>query len=135
MIEPVLLTAACDQGGDLCFNIECIAFEQDDSGVRATLRDRSNGSESIIHADYLIAAEGAGSLIRQKLGVPTTGAGTLGYLLNILFEADLRELVRGREFSICLINRPEVRGLFTSINNSNRWVFHLSYDQKNGEKN
>ena len=134
MIEPVLLAAARDQGGDLRFNIECIAFEQDDIGVRATLRDRSNSSESTVHADYLIAAEGAGSRIRQKLGVPTTGAGTLGYLLNILFEADLRELVRGREFSMCLIDQPEVRGLFTSINNSNRWVFHLSYDPKNSEK-
>jgi putative polyketide hydroxylase len=54
--------------------------------------------------------------------------------LNILFEADLNELVRGREFSMCLIEQPEVRGLFTSINNSNRWVFHLSYDPGKGEK-
>jgi 2-polyprenyl-6-methoxyphenol hydroxylase-like FAD-dependent oxidoreductase len=134
VIEPVLLAAARDRGGDLRFNIECIAFEQDPNGVKVTLRDRSNGFESIVQADYMIAADGAGSPIRQKLGVGTTGAGTLGYLLNILFEADLRELVRGREFSLCLIDRPEVRGLFTSINNSNRWVFHLSYDPKNGEK-
>jgi putative polyketide hydroxylase len=134
MIEPVLLAAARDRGGDLRFNIECTAFEQDDNGVKVTLRDRSSGLESTVHADYMIAADGAGSPIRQKLGVGTTGAGTLGYLLNILFESDLRELVRGREFSICLIGRPEVRGLFTSINNSNRWVFHLSYDPKKGDK-
>ena len=134
MIEPVLLTAARDLGGDVRFNIECIAFEQDDCGVRATLHDRSDSSETTIHADYIIAADGAGSLIRQQLGVPTTGAGTLGYLLNILFEADIRELVRDREFSLCLIDRPDIRGLFTSINNSNRWVFHLSYDPEKGEK-
>ena len=134
MIEPVLLAAARDQGGGLRFNVECTAFEQDDSGVRATLCDRANGSESTVRADYLIAADGAGSPIRQKLDVATSGAGTLGYLLNILFEADLRGFVRGREFSMCYIDRPEVCGLFTSINNSNRWVFHLSYDPTKGEK-
>lgn len=134
LIEPVLLAAARERGGDVRFNTECIAFEQDDNGINATIRDRSNGSESIVHADYMIAADGAGSPIRKKLGVQTTGAGVLGYLLNILFEADLREFVQGREFSMCLIENPEVRGLFTSINNSNRWVFHLSYDPGKGEK-
>ncbi|KAF4628045.1 hypothetical protein G7Y89_g10107 [Cudoniella acicularis] len=134
LIEPVLLAAARNRGGDVRFNTECIAFDQDDNGIKATMRDRSDGSESIVHADYMIAADGAGSPIRQKLGVQTTGAGTLGYLLNILFEADLRELVQGREFSMCLIEHPKVRGLFTSINNSNRWVFHLSYDPSKGEK-
>lgn len=63
-----------------------------------------------------------------------SGSGTLGYLLNILFQADLREFVRDREFSMCLIERPELRGLFTSINNSDRWVFHLSYDPQKGER-
>ncbi|EHY60086.1 hypothetical protein HRR83_006446 [Exophiala dermatitidis] len=137
MIEPVLLAAARDRGGDLRFNVECVAFEQDDHGVTATLRDRSSASESTVRAAYMIAADGAGSPIRHKLGVSTTGAGTLGHLLNILFEADLSELVRGREFSMCLIEReqPEViRGLFTSIDNHSRWVFHLSYDLKKGEQ-
>ena len=133
MIEPVLLAAARNRGGDLRFNIECVAFKQNDNGVTATLRDRSTNSESTVHSDYMIAADGAGSHVLQTLGVPTSGAGTLGYLLNILFEADLGEFVRGREFSMCLIDRPEVRGLFTSINNSNRWVFHVSYDPGKGE--
>lgn len=53
--------------------------------------------------------------------------------MNILLEADLSELVRGREFSMCLIERPEVRGLFTSIDNHECWAFHLSYDPSKGE--
>jgi putative polyketide hydroxylase len=133
MIEPVLLAAARERGGDLRFSVESVAVEQDEDGVQATLRDRKTGDESLIRAEYLIAADGAESPIRKKLGVRTTGAGSLGHLLNILFEADLGELVRGREFSLCYIERPEVRGLFTSINNSNRWVFHLSYDPIDGQ--
>jgi putative polyketide hydroxylase len=133
-IEPVLLAAARERGGDLRFNTEFVAFEQDEAGVTATVCERASGTHYTIHADYLLAADGAGSPTRQMLGVSTSGRGSLGRLLNILFQADLRELVRGREFSLCVIERPEMRGLFTSINNSDRWVFHLSYHPDKGEK-
>jgi len=133
-IEPVLLTAARERGGDLRFYTELVSFEQDEAGVTAILRERADGTEYTVRADYMIAADGANSRSRDRLGVTTSGRGSLGHLLNILFQADLSELVRGRKFSICLIERPEVRGLFTSINNSDRWVFHLSYDPDKGEK-
>ncbi|KAH7140342.1 FAD binding domain-containing protein [Dactylonectria estremocensis] len=133
-IEPVLLAAARDEGGDARFSTECLSFDQDGNGVTATLSDRSSKTKLTVHAAYMIAADGAASPIRQQLGVLTTGAGTLGYLLNILFEVDLSDWVRGREFSLCLVNRPEVKGLFASINNRDRWVFHLSYDPQKGEE-
>lgn len=134
MIEPVLVDVARERGGDVRFSTECVGIEQDDDSVSATLKDRESGVTSTVRADYLIAADGAGSPIRTRLNVPTTGRGTLGHLLNILFHADLKSLVHKREFSICRIERPEVYGIFTSINNSDRWVFHLSYDPSKGEK-
>src|SRR5579885_244397 len=133
-VEPVLLAAARERGGDLRFHTELITFTQDEAGVTATLRNREDGSEYQVRADYMIAADGAGSNIRSMLGVSTSVRGSLGHLRNILFRADLSELVRGRRFSMCLIERPEVRGLFTSINNKDIWVFHLSYNASKGEK-
>ena len=134
MIEPVLVDVAREIGGDVTFNTDCVGIEQDDNGVTAILKDRESGVTSTVRADYLIAADGAGSPIRTRLNTPTTGRGEMGHLLNILFHADLKPLVHGREFSLCMIDRPEVHGLFTSINNSDRWVFHLSYDPSIGEK-
>ena len=134
LLEPVLLAEARKRGGDLRFSTEMVSFEQDASGVTAVIIDRTSGTQSTVRADYMIAADGAGSRVRDILGVSVSGSGTLGYLLNILFLADLREFVRDREFSICLIERQGMRGLFTSINNSDRWVFHLSYDPEQGEK-
>jgi 2-polyprenyl-6-methoxyphenol hydroxylase-like FAD-dependent oxidoreductase len=133
-IEPVLLAMARERGGDLRFNTELVTFEQDETGVTATVRERADGTEYAVHADYMLAADGAGSRIRSALGISTSGRGSLGHLLNILFRADLSELIRGRRFSMCLIERPEVRGLFTSINNKDIWVFHLSYNVSKGEK-
>lgn len=134
LLEPVLLAEARARGGDLRFSTEMVSFEQDQTGVNAVIVDRASGEQCTVRADYMIAADGAGSRVRDALGVAISGSGPLGYLLNILFLADLREFVRDREFSICLIERPEMRGLFTSINNSDRWVFHLSYDPRKGEK-
>ena len=134
MIEPVLAEVARERGGGVRFYTECVSVEQDGDSVTATLKDRESGVISTVRADYLIAADGAGSPIRTRLNVPTTGRGAMGHLLNILFTADLKALVHQREFSLCTIERSEVCGLFTSINNSDRWVFHLSYDVSKGEK-
>lgn len=119
------------------FYTECLGVEQDEGKVTAKLRDRgshsSNENTYTVTGNYLIAADGANSPIRSQLGVSTTGCGAMGHLLNILFHADLESLVKRREFNLCLIDRPEVSGLLNSINNSNRWVFHLYYDPSKGE--
>lgn len=134
MIEPVLVDIAKEREGGVKFLTECVRVEQDGDSVTATLKDRESSVISTVRADYLIAADGAGSPIRTQLNVSTTGRGAMGHLLNILFLADLKSLVEKREFSLCMIERPEVCGLFASINNSDRWVFQLSYDPSKGEK-
>lgn len=133
LLEPVLLKTARERGGDLRFYSELLSFEQDKTGVTATIVDRATGVQRTIRADYMIAADGANSPIRRMLGVATSGRGVLGHLLNVLFEADLTDFVRGREFSICTIERPEVQGLLVSINNTDRWVFHIGYDLQKGQ--
>ncbi|WP_339071022.1 FAD-dependent monooxygenase [Chitinophaga sp. 212800008-4] len=126
--EPVLLAAAQQRGADIHFNTELIAFQQHPDYVQATLRHRDTGEVMEVKASYMIAADGARSFVRETLQAPVSGKGPQGHLLNIYFEAPLGDFVRGREFSIMLIRRPGIRGMLTAINNSDRWVFHLSYD-------
>ena len=52
---------------------------------------------------------------------------------NIYFEADLTPLVKDREFSLFLIDKPGLTGFLTSINNSDKWVFQLKYDPDQGD--
>ncbi|MBO9727393.1 MAG: FAD-dependent monooxygenase [Chitinophaga sp.] len=128
--EPILLQAAIDRGADIRFDTELVSFTQDTEGITAYIRDRNTNETTIVHCQYLIAADGGNSPIRRHLGAETTGNGALGNLLNIYFEAPLGDYVKGREFSIGLINRPGITGMFTAINNSDRWVLHLHYDPK-----
>jgi len=49
-----------------------ISFEQDDDGVAVTLL-HPDDSQEVIHARWLISADGANSLIRKTLGIPFIG--------------------------------------------------------------
>jgi len=127
-LEPVLLEAARARGVDARFSTELCDLTQDAGGVTAELLDRDTGARRQLRAAYVIAADGARSPLRARLGVGQTGDGVLGHLLNLYFRADLAALVKGREFSLCRVENPHLRGLFASINNTDLWVLHLAID-------
>ncbi|MFG3281005.1 FAD-dependent monooxygenase [Streptomyces sp. NPDC048111] len=128
LLEPVLRDLAEQRGGDIRFGTELTSFRQDGDGVTATLTDRATGATSTVHADYLLATDGAGSPVRTALGITSTTRPATHHYLNLYFRADLTELVRDRTFSQCEIAGPEVSGLFLAKNNTDEWSFHLAYD-------
>lgn len=134
LAEPVLLKATIDRGAHIFFYHELISFDQNEEQVTVLIKNRHSGKEHKITAQYMIAADGAKSAIRKTLGIQTTGQGKIADFLNIYFEADLTNLVKGREFSLFLIDKPDLTGFLTSINNSNKWVFQLKYYPERGDK-
>ncbi|WP_274648692.1 FAD-dependent oxidoreductase [Paenibacillus humicola] len=133
VVEPVLLGEARRQGGDLRFNTELESFEQDEAGVTAVILDRASGERSTVRSRYMIAADGAKSGIRESLGISMEGRGAHGNHINIYFQADLRQWVEGREFSIMNITHPDAPGMLVSINNADRWCYHVSYFPEAGQ--
>ena len=122
-LEPLLLAAAKQRGGDVRYNTELVSFTQDEHGVIATIRDRATGTSSLVRADYLAACDGAHSPIREALGVKTEGLGELDeHYIFIYFRADWAELVRGYEADAFLIDQPGVWGIFL-ITDTDRGMF------------
>src|SRR5262245_37161061 len=73
-LEPVLRSFAELQGaGEVKFSTEAVAFEQNANGVILTLEDRASGAKETAHASYVIAADGAHSPIRRRLGARMLG--------------------------------------------------------------
>ncbi|MBA2677719.1 MAG: FAD-dependent monooxygenase, partial [Ktedonobacteraceae bacterium] len=134
LVEPILLQEARERGSEVSFSTELLSFEQDEQGVIAHVRDRVSGEERTINAAFMIGADGANSAVLRILGIELNGGKTFGHLLNILFHADLRAFVEGKEFSQCLIERPEMVGVLLSIDNSDRWTFQLVYHPERGER-
>ncbi|MCU4795025.1 MULTISPECIES: FAD-dependent oxidoreductase [Bacillus cereus group] len=134
-LEEIMLQEARTLGGELSFYHELVSYEQNEQGVIATIRNRETEKESVIHCDYVIAADGAKSKIREQLGISAEGRGTIGgYYMNIYFEADLSEFIQGDAFGFSMVLHPEVLGALIPVDNERRWIYHVSYDPLKGER-
>ncbi|ENJ6137521.1 FAD-dependent monooxygenase [Bacillus cereus] len=135
ILEEIMLQEAKKLSGELSFYHEVVSYEQNEHGVIATIRDRETEKESVVHCDYVIAADGAKSKIREQLGISTEGRGTIGgYYMNIYFEADLSEFIQGDAFGFSMVLHPEVLGALIPVDNERRWIYHVSYDPLKGEQ-
>jgi len=133
-LEPQLLQAARLHGSTIRFSHELASFEQDEEGVTAQIVDRLTGSKRTVRASYMVAADGANSRIRdQMLQVPMRGARVLAQYINIYFRADLTSLVSHRQFVMCHVENEEARGIFFTVNDTDRWLFNISYQPEKGE--
>lgn len=110
------------------FATELTSFEQDQAGVTAALTDRHTGAEHTVRADYLIAADGYASPVRQRLGIGLDGPGLLYHALTAIIDADLNPALRGRRVSIAHLQQPRpFTILLPHDDTGHRWVFGSGY--------
>ncbi|WP_354644044.1 FAD-dependent oxidoreductase [Kitasatospora camelliae] len=133
-LEPVLLQHARRLGGDIRFGTELTGFRQDGDGVTAELLDRASGGRSTVRADYLVAADGPRSPIRERLGIGQSGRGDLFHNISVTFRAKgLAEVVGDRLFIACYLTNPQGAGALLPVDNREKWVFHTPWHPERGE--
>ncbi len=111
LLEPVLLDHARRRPeASIMRGVECVDLEQDANGVRATVRHQADGREEVVEAAWAIAADGAGSPTRRRLGIPMIGDGPQGRFFMTHFRADLRPWLEGRSGPLFWIMNPESPG-------------------------
>ncbi len=92
--EPMLLRLIRQSQSQARYGTELCSFEQDDTGVTAVVRQRESGVAESVRADYLVAADGVHSPVRNALGITTSGYGALPiYVVFIYFRAPWRKFV------------------------------------------
>ncbi|MFF7993563.1 FAD-dependent monooxygenase [Kitasatospora xanthocidica] len=133
VLEPLVLDHARKLGADVRFATRMVEFEQDADGVTALVESAATGERRRIRARYLIGADGHRSPVRQALGIATHGPGVLHHVANIVFEADLTALLRGRLISVCYIDRPEAGTLLAMFERQDRWLLMVPYHPERGE--
>lgn len=118
----------------LGFNAELTAFEQDVTGVTATLRDRRSEQIQTVRASYMIAADGASSRIREALGIGMVGLGELdqNIIINIHFRAELGPWVRGRP-AVGYIS-SQGNGALLWAHGTDRWLALHAFQPARGER-
>jgi 2-polyprenyl-6-methoxyphenol hydroxylase-like FAD-dependent oxidoreductase len=112
LLEPLLRTRAQELGAELRFATDLVSFEQHPDHVRAVIRHRDTGETDTVNAQYMVAADGAHSRVRDTLGIRTEGRGVFSRSVTIYFRADVNGLLRGRNLSVIYVNHPQLRGFF-----------------------
>jgi 2-polyprenyl-6-methoxyphenol hydroxylase-like FAD-dependent oxidoreductase len=112
LLEPLMQQRALELGADLRFSTELVSFEQDSSGVSAVIRHRDTGVSETVRARYMIAADGARSSVRERLGIRMIGRGIRSNSITIYFRAPVGPLLRDRNLSVIMVNNSMLRGFF-----------------------
>jgi hypothetical protein len=99
-------------GAELRFATEMISFEQDTHGVSAVIRERDSGKTQTVRAHYMVAADGAHSRVRQRLGIRMLGHGTFSKSVTIYFRAHLAPLIQGHKWAVVYVLNRQLRGFF-----------------------
>ncbi|MFJ8541249.1 FAD-dependent oxidoreductase [Streptomyces sp. NPDC093586] len=133
-LEPELLAHARELGGDLRFGTELLSFDTDADGVTAIVRNRETGEHTTIRANYLVAADGPRSPVRERLGIGQSGPGDLFHNISITFRSRrLADVVGDRRFIVCYLTAPDADGALLPVDNTENWVFHAPWHPENGE--
>jgi putative polyketide hydroxylase len=124
-LEPILRNRAVALGAELRLGTEMTGFTQDDDGVSITLQPR-DGAGYQMRAQYVVAADGARSRIRNALGINRSGEGLLSIQRSILFRAPIDHYL---EHGVVQFEIKQ-RGLtaFLTTYSDGRWVLMLSDD-------
>jgi len=127
VLEPILVEAARKYPTvRLLFSTELRGLALDADGVRLACEDKQG--ELAIDAHYVIAADGARSFVRERLGIGMTGRGRIGRQIGIYFEADLWEIVESRPYLLWWIFNAQTCGVLIALDGRRRWTYNFAFD-------
>jgi len=111
-LEPILRERALSAGASLIRGAEVVGVSQDEQGVRLQVKDLESGAQRELRGQYLIAADGGHSKVRELLDIHYQGRGAFSNSLTIYFTADLSPWIGDHAWSIIYVNNPVLGGFF-----------------------
>lgn len=104
-LEPLVLGRARELGAEVRFATRFDGLVQDADGVTATLRDTDGSGQWTVRCDYLLAADGIRSPVREALSIGRHGPGALGRSVSAIFDADLQPVLQGRRAMAVIVKK------------------------------
>jgi len=114
---------------DLRFHTEMVHTSQDDDYVTVEILNKDHDQKELLKAQYLIAADGANSSIRNLFNIEMDGIDNLGVFCNIYCEMNLDKYVKHRPSAGFMFTRPDLRGTFILSKDCQRkWLIGVRLD-------
>jgi len=111
-LEPILRERALSAGATVIQGADITGVDQDADGVTVMTQDASTGVPRELRGQYLIAADGGHSQVRESLGIAYEGRGAFSNSLTIYFTADLSPWIGNNAWSIIYVNNAQLAGFF-----------------------
>lgn len=111
------------------FGWAATGVEQDEKGVRVTVKKEDGGETAVLHADYAVGCDGAHSFVRDQIGIKRSGSDFDQKMMLAVFRSkELHEgLQRFPERSTYRVLDPALKGywqFFGRIDVGEGWFFH-----------
>jgi putative polyketide hydroxylase len=97
--------------------------------LRLKLRDRASGASRVVRARYVIGADGARSMVRQRLGVGVSATEDVLEALSVVIRAPLWEVVGQHRYGMYVTDVPAL-GAFFPAGQGDRWLYGFSWDPR-----
>jgi 2-polyprenyl-6-methoxyphenol hydroxylase-like FAD-dependent oxidoreductase len=111
-LELILRERAREAGATVIQGAEVVSVRQDAGGVILGTRETDTGVTRELHGQYLIAADGAHSRVRELLGIDYEGRRTFSNSVTIYFTADLSPWIADKPWSLIYVNNAVLGGFF-----------------------
>ncbi|GAB3610753.1 FAD-dependent oxidoreductase [Humibacter ginsengiterrae] len=127
-VEPVLSRRARELGAIIERGTIAEQIEVRADGATATLRSLGSGAMRRVSCDYLIAADGYASGLREALGIRRDGPAEVRHWVSIVFDAELADLVEKRALFWIVLNEQLGFASLTTTARPGRWSIGVTYD-------
>ena len=127
-VEHVLLDHLARLGVDVARGADVVAVDAGPAGVRVVVSDVATGATHTIQAEYLIAADGAHSTVRDELGVAMRGPDNLYEGVTVVFHAPLWEVVGNHRYALYVTTEPGADGTFLPAGRPDRWLYAFGWE-------
>ena len=102
------------------------------SGLRLELRAGASGRVRGVQAQYVIGADGARSVVRQRLRIGASSTEDLLQSFSAVIRAPLWDVVGRRRYGIYVTEKP-APGTFLPAGQGDRWVYAFGWDPRRQE--
>ncbi|GAA4351916.1 FAD-dependent monooxygenase [Angustibacter luteus] len=124
-LERLLLARVqADDRVDLRRGHTWVSAVQRDGEVTSTVRAGEEAYE--LTSEYLVAADGAGSQVRESLGISMTGVEEVAAAVTMTFKADLTPIVASRPGVLHWVFEPQPHGTFISYQPDSLWAYIIT---------
>jgi 2-polyprenyl-6-methoxyphenol hydroxylase-like FAD-dependent oxidoreductase len=124
MFEPILARAAEDMDSvTIGLGCEVVDLTSGEDSVTVAYTDQTGVRRTVV-AQYVIGADGLRSIARRTLGIGEHGQESLGTAINVQFDADLDQYLKGLFIPIIWIINADTQGAFIR-DGATRWRYNF----------